>query len=49
MPNVEQCHEFPDTLGIQEHESGGRRGIVKGLGEPDLLELAEAETPGVYP
>ena len=48
-PNVEQCHEFLDTLGIQEPESGARHGIVKVLGEPDLLELAEAKTPGVYP
>ena len=48
-PNVEQCHEFLGTLGIQEPESGGHCGVVKVLGEPDLLELAEAKTPGVYP
>ena len=35
------------SFNFQEPERDGRSGVLKGPGEPDILELAEAEITGV--
>ena len=35
------------SFNFQEPEHDGRSGVLKGPGEPDILELAEAEITGV--